>query len=172
MWVFGYGSLMWDDWQTQHGCIRKVRAILPEFRRIFNKASIRNWGTPDAPGPTLNIIPDASNSCIGFAFEFADESRSIVLAELERREGRNFELRASRVLIDRQSFVDAYVPYYTGSNVIHDKSLAQIAKMAQSASGTSGKCIDYVTNIAAKLSELGIDDPVIREFSEAVNHRL
>jgi cation transport regulator ChaC len=38
MWVFGYGSLMWDHWETQFGCLRSLVADLPGYQRVFNKA--------------------------------------------------------------------------------------------------------------------------------------
>ena len=62
MWVFGYGSLMWDGWQTEHGCIRMVKATLRGYRRAFNKASVRNWGTRERPAPTVNITADPAGS--------------------------------------------------------------------------------------------------------------
>ncbi len=51
MWVFGYGSLMWDQWEQQFGGIRVDRAALVNYRRSFNKASTGNWGTQDLPAP-------------------------------------------------------------------------------------------------------------------------
>jgi cation transport protein ChaC len=92
MWVFGYGSLMWDGWQAEHRCLRTVKATLLRYRRAFNKASVKNWGSRERAGPTLNIIEDPAGSCVGFAFEFPDEQRREVMAALVAREGRNFEL--------------------------------------------------------------------------------
>jgi cation transport protein ChaC len=45
MWVFAYGSLMSDGWENEWGCLRRCRAELGGYRRAFNKASVRNWGT-------------------------------------------------------------------------------------------------------------------------------
>ena len=39
-------------------------------RRSFNKKSVQNWGTPQAPAPTLGLEPDQNANCIGTAFEF------------------------------------------------------------------------------------------------------
>lgn len=39
MWVFGYGSLMWDGWEQEFGCLRRCVAVLKGYRRTFNKAS-------------------------------------------------------------------------------------------------------------------------------------
>ncbi|RVQ67534.1 hypothetical protein EKN06_06125 [Croceicoccus ponticola] len=44
MWVFGYGSLMWDNWQTSYGGANGVLATLKGYERSFNKASKVNWG--------------------------------------------------------------------------------------------------------------------------------
>ena len=168
MWVFGYGSLMWDGWQAQHACLRSNKATLPGYRRIFNKASVRNWGTPAQPGPTLNIAEDPTASCVGFAFEFPDDERKAVMATLRDREGRNFQLEEREVVLDCGTHVQAIAPRYVGPNLICDKTLVALAEMARKATGTDGRCADYVTNIAEKLASLGIDDPAVQEFSQQV----
>jgi cation transport protein ChaC len=94
MWVFGYGSLMWDGWETRRGCLRRVIAELQGYVRSFNKLSVRNWGSRTYPGPTLNLIASTS-SCRGIAFEFPEERRAEVLAYLIQREGKNFRLNKS-----------------------------------------------------------------------------
>ncbi|MBL9081851.1 MAG: gamma-glutamylcyclotransferase [Planctomycetales bacterium] len=168
MWVFGYGSLMWDGWQTQHKCLRMVKATLPGFRRAFNKASVHNWGTRERPGPTLNIIADPARSCVGLAFEFPDDMRESIVAAFKRREGRNFELAEREVILDEGAPIQAVTPRYVGPNLIVGKSLTQLAEMARLAIGTDGKSTHYVRGIVDKLVELEIDDPAVGEFSQAV----
>jgi glutathione-specific gamma-glutamylcyclotransferase len=90
MWVFGYGSLMWDGWEQQRGCIRRAGAELRGFRRIFNKASVENWGTADHPCPTLNLERIDSGVCRGIAFEFGNDRSEALLDYLATREGRAF----------------------------------------------------------------------------------
>lgn len=87
MWVFGYGSLMWDGWEAQHRCTRRERASLPGFHLDFNKASRENWGTRDQPCPTLGLDADADARCEGLAFELPDAERDRAVDYLKRREG-------------------------------------------------------------------------------------
>lgn len=53
--VFGYGSLIWDDWENEYEGKRFDKARLTNYRTAFNKKSTRNWGTPQNPGPTLGL---------------------------------------------------------------------------------------------------------------------
>lgn len=168
MWVFGYGSLMWDGWQSQYGCLCTVKATLQGFRRIFNKASVRNWGTRKAPCPTLNITETVGGSCVGLAFEFPEDSRAVIIAALGSREGLNFKFEEREIVLECGRHVQAVIPRYDGPNLTHDKSPVQLAAMARLATGTEGQCAAYVNNLATMLAKLGIDDPAVRELSQAV----
>src|SRR5258707_869494 len=109
MWVFGYGSLMGDGWEAAHGCIRRTRAEFPGYRRTFNKASVRNWGTKACPCPTLNIVKSGSATCHGVAFEFPEAKAQGVRNYLVEREG-GFDLRSYTVRLDDGSAATAIVP--------------------------------------------------------------
>lgn len=170
MWVFAYGSLMWDGWETNRGCTRRVIADLPAFCRRFNKASVRNWGTRAAPGPTLNLSKATAGICRGFAFEFPDTLKAEILSYLEKREGKEFPFYEMPVRINGQSEVLAFVPLYNGKNVIEGKTVEEVAEMVLAASGTSGTCLAYVNGISEKLSALGISDPAVTELWKAVNN--
>lgn len=169
MWVFGYGSLMWANWETELGCIRKVLADLPDYCRVFNKASVRNWGSKEAPCPTLNLSKVVGGACRGFAFEFPDAKKTAVLDYLIKREGKTFQLREMSVHLKDQTQVSAFVPLYEGRNVIEGKSLEKVASMVAAASGTEGNCLAYVNGIAEKLTALGIYDPAVTDFWHKAN---
>jgi len=66
MWIFGYGSLMFDGWEAACGCTGRRWADLPGYRRSFNKKSVESRGTPEAPGLTLNLVRAAGHVCRGY----------------------------------------------------------------------------------------------------------
>ncbi|MER8427233.1 gamma-glutamylcyclotransferase [Mesorhizobium sp. M1405] len=168
MWVFGYGSLMWDDWQTAHGGANGVLAELKGYERAFNKASKVNWGTDATPGPTLNLVEKADGACVGYAFEFNDSKQAEVLADLERREGRNFPLRKMTIKLSDGRNVEARLPVYVGRNVITGKTLDELVAMALAAVGRDGKASEYALNIAEKLHAIGVEDPTVIAFAAAI----
>jgi cation transport protein ChaC len=171
LWVFGYGSLMWDDWEKPFGCRNRTVATLPGYRRSFSKLSVANWGTKAAPCPTLNLQADASASCKGMAFAFPASNSATVLAYLGKREG-GFEIKPLRVRIDDGTEIQAFVPLYFGKNLRTDLSVEQQVSMIRAARGTSGPGAAYVQGIAAQLKALGIDDPAVRDLWSALeNHR-
>ena len=165
MWVFGYGSLMWDGWESTRGCTRRRVAELPGYRRAFNKASVRNWGTVDHPCPTLNLMEDSSQLCRGVAFEFPDGLAEKIRANLVEREGKSFVLRLLSVSLDEGARVDALVPIYGGKNIIATYDNREIANMLAVATGTMGTGVQYVHGIVQELARLGIDDLTVARMA-------
>jgi cation transport protein ChaC len=168
MWVFGYGSLMTDGWEEKNGCTRRMLADLVGYRRVFNKASVRNWGTRNNPGPTLNLEKAERGSCRGIAFEFPEDRVEEVLAILADREGQNFALHLLEIKLLDGTKVLAHTPLYTGGNLIKNKSLDEIAAMILKANGTKGACASYIEDVAAVLRKAGIDDPAVATLIESV----
>lgn len=169
MWIFGYGSLMWDNWEAQFNCQRRSKADLDGYVRILNKASVEKWGTPQHPGPTLNIVASVGARCRGFAFQFADDGREQVTEYLRKREG-GFTLAERSARLSDGSLITATVPIYErGKNLIPDRTTDQIAAMILAARGTSGACSDYVRNVADQLTKLGVEDPRVTELVTAIN---
>lgn len=164
MWVFGYGSLMWDGWENNLGCLRRLEADLPGYNRVFNKASIRNWGSKKHPGPTLNLERSENASCRGIAFEFPVDQEASVMTVLKDREG-GFDLPELPATIPGGAVVGAITPIYTGKNIIVGKSLDEIVDMIAAASGTSGNCQDYARNVIAQIEALGVQDNAVAALS-------
>jgi glutathione-specific gamma-glutamylcyclotransferase len=172
MWVFGYGSLMWDGWERAFSGACFPRAVLYNYRRAFNKGSWRNWGTRQAPGPTLGLELEDGATCVGTAFEIADARRAEVLDYLRKREGRSFALQNLEVRLADGRTVDPLVPInernsrtYLGG--LHANELAKLAKVAR---GTSGTCAEYVANTSRMLLSHGIQDPHVEAFLAHMRH--
>jgi cation transport protein ChaC len=161
MWVFGYGSLMYDGWEASFGCLEVTRADLPGYARIFNKKSTTNWGTRASPGPTLNLEPADGATCTGMAFRFDAARSEEVLNALRKREGKNFDLRQLRIRTPDGAEHQAVVALYTGTNTFATSSPAELARFAMTATGSSGRCRDYIDATHQHLKLLGIDDPAV-----------
>ena len=171
MWVFGYGSLMWDPWEAAFGGVRVDRAVLIGYRRSFNKKSVKNWGTRETPAPTLGLEPVVDGGCVGTAFEFNEKDRAAVEGLLRHREGRSFEFPELSVRLPDGREERAMTPVNSRSGSIYmgNVPIAERAKMARVAKGTCGACIDYVRNIHAKLCSLGIVDSDVEDFARLIN---
>jgi cation transport protein ChaC len=172
VWIFGYGSLMFDGWECEYDCINRKLVTLAGYKRIFNKKSVGNWGTKNNPGLTLNLTQADEGTCYGVGFEFADDSerRNEMLEALGRREACG--PREVRVCLeDRLSVALVYI--YEGPRLIDEPmSLEQKSRMVLSARGKSGTCFDYVKNIHEGLQSIGLDDPPVTELWKAVQNRL
>lgn len=144
-------------------------ATLSGYRRAFNKLSVANWGTKEAPCLTLNLQADREASCQGMAFVFAAEDKDAVLARLQKREGTSFVLMTPlSVRLDDGMQVGAYTPLYNGRNLRSDLKLDDQVRMVRAVRRTSGSGIDYVKGIAESLEALGIDDPAVRSLRDAL----
>ncbi|MCA0031296.1 gamma-glutamylcyclotransferase [Mesorhizobium sp. B263B2A] len=167
MWIFGYGSLMWDGWEATFDCKCRERAVLTGYARSFTKASIKNWGTKFTPGPTLRVIADAKSECHGVAFEFDESRRQDVLAYLRKREG-GFSEVSIDVALPSGERVPATTFVYAGTNIILGKTDEDIARMVLRARGTDGAALDYVLDCKTNLKSVGIADAAVDKLWDAV----
>jgi cation transport protein ChaC len=170
MWVFGYGSLMWDPWELPFETTRTELAVLTGYRRSFNKKSTERWGTGKHPGPTLGLEPDDAAQCIGAAFEIPEQHRAAVMNLLRKREGPSFALPELPVNLPDGRMIQAVTPVNDRAKrtYIGNVSLADWVAMARVAEGKSGKGLDYVLNIRARLHAMGITDGAVEEFAAAL----
>lgn len=166
MWVFGYGSLMADGWESAFGCTTRMVAELHGYRRVFNKASVVNWGTKQCPCPTLNLEPVEDAVCVGIAFEFPEPRAADVEAYLVKREGKGFNLSILEIDVVEVGVVRAMVPLYMGKNILSSSSPQTLVSTVRKACGTSGACSDYVIGVHDQLATLGIEDPAVTHLVE------
>ena len=78
LWVFGYGSLLWNPGFEPAA---KVKAVLKDYHRSFCMLSIHHRGTVEEPGLDL-ALDESDSTCTGVAFRVAEVDEDRVLAEL------------------------------------------------------------------------------------------
>ena len=172
--VFGYGSLMWDNWETQFQGTCEGKAILRGYHRAFNKKSIRNWGSLKIPCPTLGLEASDGAECIGLVFKFIANQRNVVEAYLKRREGLSFQLIEIEIELESGQKERALTAINDPGRFtyIGKINFNILVDMARNARGDKGTCIDYIHNIYLKCRELGIEDDYVQELWEGINQNV
>ncbi len=170
LWVFAYGSLMWNP-GIHFDEVRRAR--LEGHGRRFALATTIGRGTPDCPGLVLTLQP-GPGACEGLVFRIP---RALVEAEsrmLWRREMiRGGYCPALLPLETPQGRVRALV---LTANTAHPQyreglSLQDTAATIASARGSIGSNRDYLEQLAAQLALLGIVDEHVRALSDAVRQQ-
>jgi cation transport protein ChaC len=158
LWVFGYGSLLWNPGFTP---VETMRADLPGYHRSFCMLSIHHRGTVAEPGLVLALDAREGAYCAGVAFRVADAEEDAVLRDLRDRElisSAYVEEHVDLRLADgREITALAYV--IERDHVQYCQfTLEEQAHRIAHAVGGRGPNIDYLLNTARHLEELGIKD--------------
>ena len=159
MWVFGYGSLLWNPGFTP---VEQVIATLPSYHRSFCMRSIHHRGTEDKPGLVLALDEAADAQCAGLALSVADHEQDDVLAYLRERELissaylekiLHVDLADGRRVEAVTYVVDPHHVQYCGGIALEEQ-----AHIIARAVGGRGPNTEYLFNTTAHLQELGVDD--------------
>lgn len=157
LWVFGYGSLMW---RPGFAYVERVPATLAGRRRAFCIYSVHHRGTYERPGLVLGLAP--GGSVRGVAYRIAPEAWAGVYAYLLERE------QPTETYIEARRFVrltdarraealvflsDVHHPQWAGA-----LSLERQAQLISTASGRSGRNIDYLRDLVDHLAQESIHD--------------
>jgi len=158
LWVFGYGSLLWDPGFTP---VRRVRARLHDYHRSFCMLSIHHRGSEEEPGLVLALDAQEGGQCTGVAFEVADAEERAVLAMLRERElisSAYYEDTVDLMTDDGEAIrALAYIINRDHRQYVQFDLETQ-AHMIARAVGGRGPNPDYLYNTAAHLTEMGIRD--------------
>ena len=158
MWVFGYGSLLWNPGFEMR---EKVVGTLHGWHRSFCMRSIHHRGTVENPGLVLALDAAPEAHCMGVAFCVAEGKEAWTLDYLRERElvsSAYLETRLDIALHDgRQVEAVTYVIDPDHDQYCH-LDLEEQAQIIARAVGGRGPNTDYLHNTAAHLGELGIED--------------
>ncbi len=169
LWVFGYGSLMWNP-----GFDYDERALgsLPGYARSFCMWSIHHRGTVEDPGLVLALDPHDTATCEGLGFRVPAKQRAATLTYLRERELISsaylerflpLNLRDGRQVEAVVYVIDTDHPQY-----VRDLSLERQAQVIAHAVGGRGPNTEYLYNTQSHLEELGIEDPDLRWLAQRV----
>ncbi len=160
MWVFGYGSLLWNP---GFEVAEQVVARLGGYARSFCMSSIHHRGTEEAPGLVLALDEVPGAACEGVALRAAPGTEQSTLAYLRERElisSAYLERILPLDLVDGRRVeavtyvIDPAHVQYCGGLPLEDQ-----ARIIAHATGGRGPNTEYLYNTAGHLAELGLADP-------------
>ena len=158
MWVFGYGSLLWNPGFEYR---EQSVATLPGWHRSFCMRSIHHRGTEEDPGLVLALDAQGDAHCQGLALlvqegleaqtlEYLRERELISSAYLERT--LDIDLADGRRVEAVTYVIDPHHVQYC------HLELEEQAQIISTAVGGRGPNTDYLHNTASHLLGLGIED--------------
>lgn len=168
LWVFGYGSLIWDP---GFPVAERRLARLSGWHRSFCMRSIHHRGSVADPGLVLALDRAPDGACQGVAFRVDPGAEAETLAALRARE------------LVSSAYLEDWLPVETGAGGLtaltyvidpaHDQycaglSLEDQARIIARARGGRGENRDYLWSTVHHLQALGIADPDLDWLADRV----
>lgn len=162
LWVFGYGSLLWNPGFEP---VERRRAVLRDFHRSFCMLSIHHRGTVDQPGLVLALDAAPGGQCTGVAFRVAAADEDAVLQYLRERELISSAYYEDTLQVTLEDGVKVPALCYI-INRDHEQycqfDLETQAQMIARSVGGRGPNPEYLYNTADHLDQMGIKDDDMR----------
>ncbi len=169
MWVFGYGSLLWNP---GFPVARRELAVLHGYARSFCMSSIHHRGTEEVPGLVLALDAVEGAHCRGLALAVEPGHEEPTLEALRERElissayverMLEVELEAGHRVEAVTYVIDPDHVQYCGGMPLEDQ-----ARIIARATGGRGPNSEYLFNTAQHLAEIGLHDPDLDWLSARV----
>ncbi len=165
LWVFGYGSLIWNP---EFAFDRRITARIHGYHRRLCLWSRVNRGTPDCPGLVAGL--DRGGSCAGVVYRLQAAGAQ---RELER-------------LWEREMFLGSYAPRWLNCQLpdgSHQRALAFVVRLdapnyagrlseneivdvfRRGTCGRFGTSLEYLINTVRSLHEHGLRDPHLERLA-------
>jgi cation transport protein ChaC len=170
LWIFGYGSLMWDP-GFHHAASHP--AVVYGYHRRFCVYSHSYRGTRARPGLVLGL--DRGGACKGIAYRVPRRHAKATLAYLWEREldGGVYRFRKLRARLARR-VVEAYscVVDRTHPGYAAELSIEETARLICQGVGKRGLCLDYLENTVRHIEALGLTDGHLHRLLDVVQRRV
>jgi cation transport protein ChaC len=171
VWVFGYGSLMWD---LRFAAAENRPAALAGHRRSFCHWTVSARGTPERPGLGLALVP-GGGPCHGRAYRLDPASERENLEALWSREMNSGTYRTEwRQMATDEGAVWAVVfmanPEHT--LYIEEPPLERAAAIIAGAEGRRGPNHQYLASTVREVRAMSRGDPEIEALHARVQSLL
>ncbi|HEV2302284.1 MAG TPA: gamma-glutamylcyclotransferase [Stellaceae bacterium] len=166
IWVFAYGSLMWDP-GIPHA--EAAPALVHGWHRSFCVYSYDYRGTRARPGLVLGL--DRGGACRGLALRLSPADAAASLALLWEREMTDlvYDLRPVRARIGGNEAASlAFVVRRDHPDYAGRLSAQQAARLIAGAAGSRGACRDYLAGAIAHLESRGLADAGLARLDRLV----
>lgn len=169
MWVFGYGSLIWNP---EFPVAERQIARATGWHRSFCMRSIHHRGSEAAPGLVLALDAAPAAHCDGVAFRVEPGAEAATLSALRERElissaylerWLRVELADGRAITALVFVIDPDHGQYCGGLPLEEQ-----AQIIAHAVGGRGPNRDYLFATARHLADLGIADDELAWLSARV----
>ena len=167
IWVFGYGSLMWNP--AIHVC-ESLPARLSGYSRRFAMRLVFGRAMPDKPGLMLCLVP--GGDCHGIAHRIAPENVDSETRILWMREMLSGAYTPTWVDLDlgaRHVRGIAFIINQAHPRYLPDLPVEEKANRIASAEGPLGSNRDYLFRTASALAEAGLGDDYITDLAARVH---
>jgi len=166
LWIFGYGSLMWDP-GFHHA--EAEPALLYGYHRRFCVYSRRYRGTPERPGLVLGL--DRGGACRGIAYRVSRRHKRATMLYLWDREIRGgvYDMKKLRVRLPRRT-VEAYAFVVNRGHrgYAAELSVKETARHILQGAGRRGLCVHYLENTVRHIEALGLTDGPLHRLAAIV----
>lgn len=162
MWVFGYGSLLWNP---GFKVAESVIGTLPGYARSFCMRSIHHRGTVEHPGLVLALDEQESQACEGVALRVVAGQEAKTLAYLRERELISSAYVEKELKVHLSDGRDVTAVVYVIDEA-HEQycgglPLEEQAQIMAHAVGGRGPNTEYLYNTAEHLAIVGLHDPAL-----------
>jgi len=167
LWVFGYGSLMWDP-GFRH--VEAHPARIHGYHRALCVFSSRYRGTEERPGLVLGL--DRGGSCVGRVYRIDATDTEKARGDLWEREMSSNAYRPTTVTaaLAGGGSVRALTFVARRDHVQYTSrlDLDEAARLVRRGCGARGTALDYLRNVVSHLDDVGIiDGPLHRVLAIA-----
>ncbi len=169
MWVFGYGSLLWNP---GFDVAESVIGTLPGYARSFCMRSIHHRGSIENPGLVLALDQQETQACEGVALRVVAGQEAETLAYLRERElissayvekELNVHLTNGQDVTALVYVIDEAHEQYCGGLPLEEQ-----AQIMAHAVGGRGPNTEYLYNTAEHLASVGLHDPALEWLAARV----